>query len=56
MTETHLTNVINIPNWHKTIIQEREKLIKNGKAEYIDWETAKISIRKELSNHKYLNN
>ncbi len=54
------TNITNekkgIPNWHKTILQEREELIKNGMAEYIDLETAKINIRKEINQQENLNN
>jgi len=45
-----------IPNWHKTILLERAELVKNGKAEYIDWESAKISIKKEIDDQKNLNN
>ncbi|OHB36531.1 MAG: hypothetical protein A2Y08_01865, partial [Planctomycetes bacterium GWA2_40_7] len=25
------------PSWHKDILEEREKVIENGKEEFIDW-------------------
>jgi cation transport regulator ChaB len=37
------------PQWHKDVLDERENLIREGKAHYIDWETAKKEIEKEIS-------
>jgi hypothetical protein len=56
MEELKNYETIKVPNWHKTILQEREEMIKNGKAEYIDLESVKISIAKEICNQKKLNN
>jgi hypothetical protein len=36
---------VQIPDWHKEILDERERLIEEGKAEFIDWETAKKQLR-----------
>lgn len=32
------------PQWHKVILDERQRLIDAGEAEFIDWETAKKRI------------
>jgi len=33
------------PDWHQDVLAQRENSIKDGAAEYIDWEIAKKSIR-----------
>ena len=38
-----------VPQWHKDILDERERLIAEGKARFIDWETAKKQIAERLS-------
>ena len=38
-----------IPQWHKDTLDERRRLIDEGKAEFIDWETAKKQIRERTS-------
>jgi hypothetical protein len=38
-----------VHDWQKEIIEERERLIKNGKAKFLDWEEAKKSINRETS-------
>jgi len=38
-----------VPQWHKDILDERQRLIDEGKAEFIDWETAKKQIRERTS-------
>lgn len=40
---------LEVPEWHKEILDEREQLVAEGKAKFIDWETAKGEIRKEIS-------
>lgn len=40
---------IPIPDWHKTVLDERERQIAEGKAMFVDWETAKERIRKRIS-------
>ncbi len=37
------------PEWHKDVLQEREKKIVSGEAHFSDWETAKTDIRKRVS-------
>lgn len=32
---------IPVPQWHKDILDRREKLVKEDKATFVDWETAK---------------
>ena len=36
------------PEWHNKILEEREELLDNGEAEFIDWEKAKKSIREKI--------
>ena len=38
-----------VPQWHKDILDERQRLIEQGQAEFIDWETAKKQIADEIS-------
>jgi hypothetical protein len=40
---------IESPAWHKEILDERRQLVAEGKAQFVDWETAKAEIRKKLS-------
>jgi hypothetical protein len=35
---------IPVPQWHKDILDKREELVKQGKATFVDWETAKKRI------------
>jgi hypothetical protein len=34
------------PQWHKDTLDERERLVAEGKAQFIDWEEAKEQIKK----------
>jgi hypothetical protein len=38
-----------VPQWHKQILDQRERALAQGKARFIDWETAKKRIAKKLS-------
>jgi hypothetical protein len=38
---------IESPEWHREVLEERERLIASGEARFIDWEQAKVEIRKE---------
>lgn len=40
---------LEVPQWHKDLLDEREKLIQDGKATFTDWETAKQQIRNAIS-------
>jgi hypothetical protein len=38
-----------VPQWHKDLLDERERLVREGKAHFIDWETAKKRIAEQTS-------
>ena len=40
---------IPIPDWHKNLLDKREKLVKQGKATFVDWESAKKRIAAKIS-------
>lgn len=47
---------LDVPEWHKEILNEREKLLREGEAEFIDWEVAKKQIQEEIANlHEAVN-
>ncbi len=35
---------LEVPQWHKEILDERERLLAEGKAQFMDWEEAKRQI------------
>lgn len=37
------------PEWHASVLEEREKKIASGEAIFTDWEQAKKDIRKRVS-------
>ena len=41
-------NSLASPDWHGEVLAEREAAIERGDDEFIDWETAKQNIKKEL--------
>jgi len=42
-------NQIPVPQWHKDLLDRREKLVKEGKATFVDWETSKKRIAIRIS-------
>ncbi len=38
-----------VPQWHKDLLDERERLVQEGKAQFIDWETAKKRVADRTS-------
>jgi hypothetical protein len=40
---------VSVPKWHKDLLDERERLIETGEAQFSDWETAKERITKLTS-------
>ena len=38
-----------VPQWHKDVLDERRRAIADGKARFVDWETAKKRISRKLS-------
>jgi hypothetical protein len=45
---TRSPEVIKSPIWHKDILDERRQSVADGKAQFTDWDAAKIEIRKKL--------
>ena len=35
---------LEVPQWHKDLLDERERMIAEGKAKFVDWEDAKQQI------------
>jgi Putative addiction module component len=35
---------VEVPEWHKDVLDHRERLLAEGKAHFIDWEQAKKEI------------
>ena len=42
-------DAIESPEWHREVLEEREKRIASGEAKFSDWEQAKAEIRKRAS-------
>jgi hypothetical protein len=42
-------DAVPVPQWHKDVLDHRQRLIDEGKAEFIDWETAKKELRNRLT-------
>lgn len=40
---------IPIPEWHKDLLDKRAELVKQGKATFVDWESAKKRIAAKIS-------
>ncbi|RYD38993.1 MAG: acyl-protein synthetase [Verrucomicrobiaceae bacterium] len=40
---------LEVPQWHKDLLDERGRLVQEGKAKFIDWETAKQQIKDATS-------
>ena len=38
-----------VPQWHKDLLAERRRLVEQGKARFVDWETAKKHISERTS-------
>lgn len=38
-----------VPQWHKNLLDERERLIETGEAQFGDWEIAKKRITEQTS-------
>jgi len=42
-------DAVPVPQWHKDLLDERERLFAEGKAKFTDWETAKRRISEQTS-------
>ena len=38
------------PDWHRQVLEERERALASGEIEYMDWEEAKVYIRQRTIN------
>jgi hypothetical protein len=45
----HRQESIPVPQWHKDLLDERARLVEQGKARFVGWETAKKQISERLS-------
>jgi hypothetical protein len=45
----HTESDIQSPQWHESVLLERENLVRDGSDEFVDWEQAKIEMRKQIS-------
>jgi putative addiction module component (TIGR02574 family) len=43
---------IPVPQWHKDILDARERDVKEGRAKFLDWETAKQEIADEIRQNR----
>jgi putative addiction module component (TIGR02574 family) len=39
---------IPVPDWHKAVLDERERQVAAGEAEFVDWDAAKERIAKRI--------
>jgi len=44
----HGLDSIESPSWHKDILIDRERALNHGDDKFMDWETAKNNIKKEI--------
>lgn len=44
-----LDDAVEVPEWHKEILDQRDRMVAEGEAKFIDWEVAKQQIRDEIS-------
>jgi hypothetical protein len=42
------TEPVESPPWHKEILDERRKRVASGEAKFVDWELAKVELRKKI--------
>ena len=43
------SDALESPEWHRDVLEERERRIDSGEATFTDWEQAKADIRKRVS-------
>ena len=39
-----------VPQWHKSVLADRERMVREGKARFIDWDSAKKRIARRVSS------
>ena len=45
----HHAEAMQSPAWHKSVLQERMKIVESGNTQYSNWDSAKIRIRNTVS-------
>jgi hypothetical protein len=45
-------SLVESPAWHGDVLRESEQLVKEGKAKFMDWETAKTVLRRRVAKRK----
>jgi len=43
------SDAIESPDWHREVLEDRERRIASGEANFSDWEKAKADIRRRVS-------
>jgi hypothetical protein len=43
------SDALESPEWHRDVLEERERRIASGEGRFSDWEEAKADIRKRVS-------
>ena len=43
------SSALESPDWHREVLEDRERRIASGEARFSDWEQAKADIRKRVS-------
>ena len=39
---------LEVPQWHQDLLDKRERLLAEGKAQFVDWEQAKRQIKEAI--------
>jgi hypothetical protein len=42
-------NDVPVPSWHESVLDERERLIEEGKARFSNWDAARKRLSKKMS-------
>lgn len=45
-------SLVDSPAWHGDVLRESERLVKEGKAKFLDWDTAKAALRRRVAKRK----
>ena len=45
-------SMVGSPTWHGEALREAEQMVKAGKAKFIDWEDAKVVLRRRAARAK----
>jgi hypothetical protein len=45
-------SLVDSPAWHGDVLRESERLVKEDKAKFMDWDTAKAVLRRRVAKRK----